>query len=273
MEKHKTIVALYNSPMTREECRILIHYVKTNKIPSDLPELVNRYLAKIKTYLITYNDEEKIVEKIHYDLNRRKNPRFVKEKILIKKYVFPASSDKKASITRIITCPPMKVGLKEYEDPYFDFWEGRELPVRKIKYNFKTKSLYMQVVGSCESRIHRRRSTYRSEISVNHSFFTFEKLFVMFLIYTVQRYHHYKHYAHSSNYRVIYCFILTTEDLKGKSLERYKLIPLKRYVSSTQVSSINNPWDLIPLLPKKYVKEYKTFLKSVGLTPPSKKLS
>jgi len=270
----KKLIELYNSPIIYKDCETLIHYVKTNKIPNDLPELVSRYLARIKLYLTTYNDKSRVIRKVYCDLNKRKNPRrFIKERTLIKKYILSKPPSRKTTVRKVITHPPLKIAIEGYVNPFFNFQQKGNIPIKWIRYNFKTKCLYIYALEPCEKNVYSRRGMYYSKILVDYHYFTFKNLFVMFFIYEVERHYRYFRRKNPGAYNSIYCLILNTENLKNKPLERYKLVPLKRAITPVQVLSINNPLDIIPLIHKDYTKSYENFLQTIGITPSSKKAS
>ena len=262
---------LLSHKLTTQEARVFVNLMMSNRIPEDLPEDIKSFLTEIKIYA-TIKGEEKAVSKILRKLNgygkNKKHPVFLRTRIL--RYFYEAIQEKKekpSTPEKTIYLPPgVKVHIFAYRKPFFNFNEN--VPVRKVRVNYKTEAVYLETVGQGSYSYYSRRE-YQTQ-SVKGSILTvqFEKLIGVFLKYHIVNYH--RHYSYNvrseSDYTRIYGVFITLMDFKNigdRKNARYVVFRFKRNTMASELERSETLEDILNLLGKDR-KVVKNFLKRAG---------
>ena len=247
---------LSSHKLTTEECRILINLIMSNRIPENPPEDIKSFLTEMKIYA-TIKGEEKAVSKILRKLygygKNKKHPVFLRTRIL--RYFYGAMQEKKeksSTSEKAIYLPPgVKVHIFAYRKPFFNFNEN--IPVRRVRVNYKTEAVYLETVGqgSYSYYSHREHQTQNVEGSILTV--QFEKLIGIFLKYHIVNYH--RHYSYNvrseSDYTRIYgVFVTFTDfkDIKDRKNVRYMVFKFKRNTFDSELEKSKTLREILNLL-------------------------
>ena len=262
---------LSSHKLTTQEARILVNLMMSNRVPENLPEDIKSFLTEMKIYA-TIKGEEKAVSKILRKLNgygkNKKHPVFLRTRIL--RYFYGAMQEKKeksSTSEKAIYLPPgVKVHIFAYRKPFFNFNEN--IPVRRVRVNYKTEAVYLETVGqgSYSYYSHREHQTQNVEGSILTV--QFEKLIGIFLKYHIVNYH--RHYSYNvrsgSDYTRIYGVFITLMDFKNtgdRKSARYVVFRFKRNTMDSELERSETLEDILSLLGKDR-KVVKNFLKRAG---------
>jgi len=286
--KEKSIIQYYKEgSFKREEARKVISYVKDYHLQNfeDLPKVLQDYLNKIKVLytaegLFQENkDDTALVRKICSRTNK-------KLAAFVRKYLFPLIERLKEESNRneygeyydrkdVIKLPSITIRLKEKEIPYFDL--SKNVPIREVKFNYKTKSAEVEIVGSYERKTKKGDYYYLNFKAFAREFK--DLVLIFFTYYTEKQYRYYKNafrFKHSSEYSRSFCLAVNVQDFKKfenfkEKLKRYVVLQIKRNARLSE-DQINTPIDLFEFLSQESVKVYKDFLVSLNLISPSYKV-
>lgn len=211
---------LSSHKLTTQEVRILIDLVMSDRIPENLPEDIKSFLMEVKIYT-TIKGREKAVSRILRKLNgcgkSKKQSAFLRTRIL--RYFYEAiQKEKEESYTseRIVCLPSgVKIHIFACREPFFNFHEN--IPVRKVKVNYRTKTMYLEIIGQGSYSYYSRREYQTQEVKGDILITQFEKLIGVFLKYHIVNYH--RHYSYNvrseSDYTRIYGVFVTLTDFKN----------------------------------------------------------
>jgi len=266
----------------REEARKVISYVRDYHLQNfeDLPKVLQNYLNKIKVlYIAEGLFQEKLVKKICSRTNK-------KLAAFVRKYLFPLIERLKEESNRneygeyydrkdVIKLPSVTIRLKEKEIPYFDL--SKNIPIRGVKFNYKTKSAEVEIVGSYERKTKKGDYYYLNFKAFAREFK--DLVLIFFTYYTEKQYRYYKNafrFKHSSEYSRSFCLAVNVQDFKRfenfkEKPKRYVVLQIKRNARLSE-DQINTPIDLFEFLSQESVKVYKNFLVSLNLISPSYKV-
>lgn len=184
------------------------------EVPRTPSDYVNDFLNTLYGEVLTYtaigkveweiNSIKKVIKKF---LKRKRNTK--KAVLLIKHLPLKVKSEKNLSC--VIKVGDVKLKIVEEDKPLFNF--KRDAPVLKLRYNRKTKSGILNIVGSSIYIDSGRRWSYFSEIKHLREILNFGEVYVLKCIYLIERkskYFYTPYYGHSSYYSVIQYILIDT---------------------------------------------------------------
>lgn len=185
------------------------------EIPKTSFDYVNNFLNALYGKILVYASIGKIkweitsIKKaIKRFLQRKKNR---KEVILLIKYLFQKAESDEISDS-ILKIGDIKLKVIEREKPRFDF--KQKVPVC-LKYNRKTKSGILSIVGPSVYRDNGRKRSYFSKIELSYKVLSFGKVYILKYNYQIERSSFYvSGYRHSSNYKITQCVLIDTDPFR-----------------------------------------------------------